>query len=260
MEEPLDRPVLAEIVTYDLVIPSASRPHLLRRTLASIRKYADVQPSRLILHNDEVFPNKLPDIVEILQDVWDAQLSEIVFRNDNPPVRHGPALYWLLRQAKSKVILYSQDDHEVIRPLPLQIALTTMGWDSQVRQIRFNKRATREYKDTWQGPWYKKEFTAINSVPLTISDHWYFQTGLWNLEFARRAVEWASRIYPEQFEKHCEEAINRYLDENYVLDPRDVDQRAKRIGTFIWGPIGEDRYIQHIGDAPEDWAGDHHRA
>ena len=56
--------------------------------------------------------------------------------------------------------------------------------------------------------------------------------------------------------------MNAHFDQALVhrkLDPLDPATRAREIGTYIWGPIGTDRFIEHIGGASEDWAGDHPR-
>jgi len=45
----------------------------------------------------------------------------------------------------------------------------------------------------------------------------------------------------------------------YPMDALDPNVRATIQRTFIWGPIGEDRFIRHIGTDPKDQAGDHAR-
>ena len=45
----------------------------------------------------------------------------------------------------------------------------------------------------------------------------------------------------------------------YPQDALDPNVRATIQRTFIWGPIGEDRYIRHIGTDPKDWSDTHPR-
>jgi hypothetical protein len=128
-----------------------------------------------------------------------------------------------------------------------------------------------DHKETWQGRWYKKEVTVEGRV-LTISDHWYFQTSLWRVAPIRNVVNW----YMDQpwqskwFHEHCESKINQAFNGDveripeYICpkphgDPRDQFVRATCQRTFIWGPVGEDRYIVHLGGKPEDWALDYPR-
>jgi len=68
----------------------------------------------------------------------------------------------------------------------------------------------------------------------------------------------------------AEVAINKVMDGEfgfipgltvpYPADALDQNTRAQIQRTFIWGPIGEDRYIRHIGTDPKDWSGSHEPA
>jgi hypothetical protein len=246
---------------YDLIVASASRPHLLARTLRSLIEHLDIFPARVIVHDDARFPGKVGAIREAIEPAGQFFGCPVVFRHDEPPIRHGPALAWLLDQARSRYALYSQDDHEAVREIPIVEALQVMERDEKVHQVRFNKRATLGQKDTWRGPWRKREYRRGGHT-LTVADHWYFQTGLWRTAVADAIVKGAGRFDAFAYERSVEEAVNRYLDlglQHQGLDPLDPDARAEQLGTFIWGPIGEDRYVQHIGAAKEDWAGDHER-
>jgi len=185
------------------------------------------------------------------------------------PKGHGPALHWLLTHVQGPYCLYTQDDHETVRNIPAISALQTMA-RYHLNQIRFNKRATVEFKETHKGRWYKKE-VRCEDKPLCVSDHWYFQTSLWRVSAIKPVVDAYQAHWHEGkwFNEHSESKINAALDgyrpDLYTPDPpiwgdpsdpnvREVCQR-----TFIWGPIGNDRYIKHIGDDPKDWAGTHPR-
>ena len=251
---------------YDLIIVSASRPHLLRPTVETLFAHLPVMPARILIHDDRVFPAREAAMAEVVG--WlRRSLRPVAYRLDDPPIRHGPALKWLLDQVETEFVLYTQDDFETLRPLPIIEALADLvenpGLDSapSINQIRFNKRATRAYKDTWQGRWYKKEYVLKSGRTVTVSDHWYFQTGVWRTAFIRAIVSLAAATDAELFVRSVEEAVNRTIDRG-LKDPRDPDERAAAVdvGTFVYGSIGEDRFIQHLGGHPEDWAGDHARA
>ncbi len=278
--------------TYDLIVASASRPHLLLRTLTSLLNNVDVRPRRMIVHDDVVFPNQREEISRVVHyacALWDHGPLPYTLDISDPPLRHGPSLAWLLNSTAADFVLYTQDDHEVVRPLPIARALDVMiAYD--LNHVRFNKRATMDYKDTWQGRWYKREFDfktmtcmqcqktfrpahyAMHPCPLvhgqdtalrvpqtlTVSDHWYFQTSLWRRSVIAPVVTSLNYEQPEKFKHRCEDQINAYLDHEYAgrheLDARDPNVRSERLRTFIWGRIGEDRYVQHIGDDPRDFA------
>lgn len=250
---------------YDLIVASASRPHLLLRTLTSLFAKVDVMPRRLIVHDDEVFPNRREMIEHVVVAAVLGAMREpvpYVLEHQSPPIRHGPALVWLLTQTDAEYVMYSQDDHEVVRPLPVARCLDVMR-AHDLAHVRFNKRATLDYKDTWQGRWFKKEFRfALDSARLlglsqvlTVADHWYFQTSLNRTATLRDLVSRARTRHGVAFEYRCEDKINAELDREIGWDvARDPDVRATHARTFIWGRIGDDRYVEHIGGAREDWA------
>jgi len=263
------------MIPYELIIPSASRPHLLEPTLRTLLQYVDQPPQRILVHDDAVFPGQVAAVQRIVEGLSQQIGVSNHLGFDAVPIGHGPALKWLLDHVRTEYVLYSQDDFETLRPLPIQQALTIMHQHG-LHQIRFNKRATMEFKETAQGRWYKKEKHFAHSPiddaciiqPLTVSDHWYFQTGLWRVSVIKPIVDWFMTNSYEWpwFHEGCEDKINRAMDLVYppaftiILSDgapwhqTDPDVRAQYQRTFIWGPIGEDRYIIHLGGDPKDFA------
>lgn len=268
-------------VPYSLIVTSASRPHLLGPTLQSFLAHADALPQKIFIHNDAAFR---PGTVEadhrwtqIKVGLADLDYPrQIVLTHADPPRRLGLALWWLLHNVETEYVVYSQDDFVTVRDLPIRRALAVM-MEYEARQIRFNKRATLSQKDTWKGVWKKEERVVYTSAgaaeTLTVSDHWYFQTGLWRVAPIKAVVDWCTAT-PERTALFAmlsaEEVINRAMDGAFGpipgLDIPGAEQdaesptvRAQVQRTFIWGPIGEDRYIRHIGVDPADWTGEHPR-
>jgi hypothetical protein len=258
------------MLDYELIIPSASRPHLLVQTLESIMEQVDQRPQRVIVHNDEKFPDRLPLVNEVLHDLQVKYEGLVVtLLNDKEPIGHGPSIWTLLKQARTKYVLYSQDDLKVIRPLPIKMCLEIMDVHN-LHHVRWNKRATMAGKGIGEARWYKREYSfAIpdlegNSLTytLTVSDHWYFQTSMWRVEPILGVCEWWMGN-SNSFHEHCEPKINKVFNGQTNYDglgvyrgnnPMDQDGRATQQKTFIWGPIGEDRFIDNLGDNPDDWA------
>lgn len=281
---------------YDLIIASASRPHLLRQTLRTLFDHVPQSdwPTRAILHDDAAFPGQQQQVLhEFTQNVPDKVVR--LWRHDDPPIRHGPTLKWLLDQVETEYVLYTQDDHVVIRELPIRKALDVMhAYD--LNQIRFNKRDTGPWKETWKGRWYKVPvafpdrrddtrgawiFPGHADVPgttLTVSDHWYFQTSLWRVSAIKPVVDWFMDDLQEStwFGEHCEQKINNSMNGNVARFPRGLivlpsealtpeqrereqEVRATCQKTFIWGGIDCKAFIQHIGSKPGDWALPHPR-
>jgi hypothetical protein len=264
---------------YELLITSASRPHLLRPTLESLLRRVEVLPQRVVVHDDAVFSGRKgavnAAVVEAYTAVFGTDMTGwpvTLMHFADPPRRLGPALAWLMTQAQTPFALYSQDDFVAVRAIPIGRALDVMLVHA-LHHIRFNKRATMAVKDTWTGPWRKEErdFVMLGqgdtsyTQRLTISDHWYFQLGLMRVAELRAAlVFWTST--QERLERLAwrepETLINHYFDRvryGDAFDARHPRTRAQVQRTFIWGPIGEDRYVRHIGGDPGDWASDHPR-
>lgn len=261
------------MIPYELIIPSASRPHLLDIALPSILRNVDQLPQRIIVHNDEAFPDRAMDTMEVVQGYSRVFDVPYVYQNDKEPLGHGPSLAKLLEQVGTEYALYSQDDLKVIRPLPITQCLEVMQ-QYELHHVRFNKRATMHGKGIGEARWYKKEFTyqlpkeatPEHPVPvlhtLTISDHWYFQTALNRVDPLRQVCRWFVQT-SNAFHEHCEMKINKAFNGQMDYDgpgvfrgenPMDVDERAVQQRTFIWGPIGHDRYIDNLSTNPDDWA------
>lgn len=268
-------------VPYDMIMPSASRPHLLKPVLESYFEYADQKPRRVLVHDDAVFPGKRDEIYRVISDLASATGTPFVFEQHDPPMNHGPSVHWLLQRAETDFVLYGQDDHIVERTLPITDALQVMH-EHAINHIRFNKRATMEFKASY----HKKAVTRVladgKEIHLSVSDHWNFQTSLWRRAVALAVTSWWTRN-SESFHEHCEVKFNNSLnrgtpefnwsakrgelrphvgvnvDDSAQLPPShsecmDPDIRETHQRTFIWGWPGEPRYIFHLGDHPDDWA------
>lgn len=262
------------MMPYEIIITSSARPHLLQPTLESLLAHVDTPPQRILIHDDARFDDADERWLHTKTMLEGLPLPcEVLITHAAPPRRLGLALVWLLANVQTEYVLYSQDDFVTVRGLPLQQALATME-ANHLHQIRFNKRATLGQKDTWQGVWTKKEMVFGESDPVTctVSDHWYFQTGLWRVSVIRAALAWLTAT-PERTALFAgcpaEVAINHVMDGAFgpipglsvphhedALDPM---TRAQVQRTLIFGGIGEDRYIRHIGIEETDWAGDHAR-
>lgn len=267
------------MVPYTLIVTASHRPHLLDPTLQSLLAHVDQPPTEILVHDDDATDLLKPEIGEARRADTRACLTHLMAEADwlegcptvytwaSPPRRMGLALRWLLANVRTEYVLYSQDDFVTVRRLPVALALDTLQ-THELHQIRFNKRATLAYKETWQGRWEKRE-VHYGPVTLCVSDHWYFQTGVWRVAPIKAAVEWATATETRRrllAQASAEEALNLILDGHCgpiagLSTPlptwQDPATRQAYQRTFIWGPIGEDRYIRHIGG--EDPTGDHPR-
>lgn len=233
------------MISFDVVIPSASRPHIFKAALVSLFQNIDQSPSLVIIHDDAAFPGRQDQIRSVIETCIPPHVERIVLFDD-PPLSHGPSLWKCLQLVRSPYVLYMQDDCEVIRALPIQIALDVMH-HHHVHQIRFNKRATMRHKMTWT----KKEFTfesyagvctslpagvhdwmihewktqesaapaaricrdcrGYRDVTLTVADHWYFQLGLWRLSRIKPVCDWYMQK-TSSFHEHAEIKVNHAMN------------------------------------------------
>jgi hypothetical protein len=262
------------MIPYELIIPSASRPHLLLRVLRSLAAYLDHPPVRVLVHDDAVFPDKQQHVEDVVRDTVEHHFGDVPvwFQADNPPLFHGPSLQRLLAAVETPYVLYSQDDHQAVRPIPVRAALAVLHAHG-LNQIRFNKRDTLDKKGREGAEFFKKEFSF---GPLTIccaADHWYFQTGIWRVAAIKPVVDWWAGPLGAQhghFSEHMEVKVNQVFNGQWRSKhppfPSEVPElddptrwaepaiRATVHKTFIWGPVGEPAYVQHLGTDPKDWA------
>ena len=272
---------------YDIIIPSASRPHLLHRTLTTMFQFLRPWPDRLLIHDDAAFPQEQKRIEGVLGECVPPSV-DVICQLDNPPIFHGPALHWLLNRVEGRYCFYTQDDFEFLRYIPLLQSFEMLE-DYDLHHIRFNKRKTMPYKHEGEKRWYKREmyfhkgqhvmgepgrhhedWAGLPGQVLTVSDHWYFQASVWRISQIKPVVEaWMGRN-PGGFRTLPEISINKSLNgeipeirqllENKIQLPpdgsRSSDQeiRAEYQKTFIWGGIGEKPYIKHLGHDQSEWA------
>lgn len=244
-----------------MIITSASRPHLLGPTLQTLWECLEQKPIRILIHNDEVFADRTHAMLDLIERF--GQRVTIRYTNSSPPRRLGPALHWLLGEVSTDFVLYTQDDHVALRPLPVERALGIMHRYG-LNQIRFNKRDTMDRKGDFVKVESSYEDGGATPVTLCTADHWYFQTGLWRASTIRDVVSWWVNAGPGVFAEHSEAKINDALNggmEQYGYPGlasralwNDPTHRAGTVKTFIWGPVGEPAYIKHIGTSEHDWA------
>lgn len=284
------------MIPYELIIPSASRPHLLDEVLRTMFARLDQMPARVLLHDDAVFPGRQWEVAQVLAERVPRSIPTILLQDD-PPIKHGPSLKRLLDLVSTEYVLYTQDDHKVVRDLPIEPALSLLHQHG-LNQIRFNKRDTMDKKgregaeffkvEKWfrcKGLPYKWGQDAIHGcrdadaktlselVPLCIADHFYFQTNIFRVSALKPILDWWMGPGRQHgaFDEHCEVKVNQtfngqWLAQHGPLGPdvpillphdgawNDPEVRARIHKTFIWGRVGEPRFVEHVGTDPKDWA------
>ena len=147
------------MIPYELLVTAVSeRADLFRQTLDSLLAQVDQQPLRVLVHED-VRPGSAPG--EIAQWLLNAQaagrIADFLHKVRTPAGGLGPAMAWGFAQARTPLVLYSQEDWLTVRPVPVAACMALME-KHNLHHVRFNKRKTMRAKhaDT-PNPWHKVE-------------------------------------------------------------------------------------------------------
>lgn len=243
-------------MSYEVIVTSVhDRRDLLDRTLRTLFAQVDRKPERVIVHED-VRPSH-PFIAGATERILAAIERELgvacTLIRTNPGGGLGRALLKVLEAAKTDFVLYTQEDFDTVRALPVGACVDLMA-HHELHHVRFNKRTTMRIKGEHRErrEWWTKEEHTFDGQVLTLSDNWYFQTSLWRRSIALdgfRAV--VGRARPGEVISHAEIKFQRWFHEGIGQGAGTVDgqQQARRLHcrTWIWGRIGEPRFIDHTG-------------
>lgn len=244
-------------MSYDLIVTAVrDRADLLDRTLRSLLASLDAKPSRILVHED-VRPSvecpAEPTTRALLDAIADDFAVPVVLFERNPGGGLGRAVLRLLEESSTEFVLYTQEDFDALRAIPVAACLDLMA-AHQINHVRFNKRKTMKVKgaDRPPGERFTKIEQAFGEQTLCVSDNWYFQTSLWRRELALdgfRAV--AERNGPGMIDR-CEMKFQRWLHEGLgrgigCTDSTGAERRGEVVKTFIWGPTLEPAFIRHTG-------------
>lgn len=243
------------MIPYDVIVSSVhDRADLLDRTLRSMLPKLDQQPARIIVHEDArasqpVVENRTENILMALEDAYQVPIVLIPTR---PGAGLALAMLRLLEAASPEFVFYTQEDFDFVRPVPVAACLGIMQRHA-LNHVRFNKRDTLPIKGAHRpnrAEWWTKQEVAFDGQALCVSDHVYFQANL-----TRRAVwlEGFKELFlrsPEGVAR-CEARFNDWFNTKYGQGAGSVDgcqdKRRDLLRTFIWGGIGEPRFILHTG-------------
>lgn len=176
-------------------------------------------------------------------------------RLSEPNVGMGRGMLWAFERAAAlgyEFVLYTQEDWRVVRPLPVARCLSLMA-EHGLHHVRFNKRKTMraKHEDT-PNPWKKIEVQfGEPPVTLCVSDHWYTQTSIWRISEAlpglRFAAEQDGANRQERFVGRFNDFMNQHRHGLTPASWNDQALRHERLRTYIWGAVGEPRFIEHAG-------------
>ncbi len=243
------------MIPYDVIVSSVhDRGDLLDRTLRSMLSRLDQAPARILIHEDARATQPFVEgrTEALLEAVERDHGVPVLLTSTRPGTGLALAMLRLLEGASTEFVFYTQEDFDFVRPVPVAACLQVMQ-DHALNHVRFNKRDTLPIKGAHRPDhreWWTKHEVIFEGQAFCVSDHVYFQANL-----TRRAVwlEGFKELFlrsPEGVAR-CEARFNDWFNTKYGAGAGSVDgcqdKRRDLLRTFIWGGVGEPRFILHTG-------------
>lgn len=244
------------MIPYEIVITSVhDRGDLLERTLRSMLPRLGQEPERILVHEDArpgqpIVEGRTERILDAIRRDRQVAIELIATR---PGTGLGRAILRALEAARTELLLYTQEDFDFVRDVPIARALEIADGHG-LNLIRFNKQKTEWCKGEDRPPherWHAVE-VELAGQKLVINDRWCHQPSIW-----RRSVALAgyralcSAIPAGRMIDRCEDKfdgwLNREIGKGCACVDGHQDARRELCRTFIWGPIKEPAFVRHTG-------------
>ena len=240
----------------DILIMGSSRPELLPYCIKSIREKVKYSGDfRWLYHEDFVFPEKSKKALDWVTNLahgnqsstgwtWSELQNFDVVKKHNPAIGYGRAIEHMLDYIESPFFLMVQEDCEFEREVDLDIVLNLMDKYNEINQITYHINKTPK-QFTGKGAVYDLKEYEFDNVILTLWYSWFFFPNVTRLDWFKE--KWIVKPdEPEKF-KPADWFINEVLGN--IQDRIKHEYSYNNIGSFIYGKIGEPRYVRHIGDS-----------
>jgi len=214
----------------DVLVMASSRPDLLKITCEKFKEHITCRDGfRWMIHEDFVYPEESKKTVEYAQKHFDVVESSL------PKIGVGYAMDKMFKAVESDYLFYLQDDWEFEQPVDLDRIIWTMDRNPEINCITFNKY--RNMKPGHSGDEFIDQEFVYDGMRLCIYPGWQFLPGIWRMSKVRE--KWSPRkIRPEgNFQ-------NSFGDHETRCD---IDYCVKNVGAYMYGGLGEYRYVRHLG-------------
>lgn len=255
------------MIPYEVIVSSVhDRADLLEQTLRSMLSRVDQAPSRIIIHEDaradrQVSEGRTEAIAERLTAEFGVPAKLILTR---PGTGLPRAMLRLLEESSTEFVFYTQEDFDFVRVVPVARCLEVMQRHA-LNSIIFNKRNTLPIKGAHlpdRARWWTKEVVEFGGQKMCIAEHWRFQANMGRRALFLEGVKELLTANPSL--TRIEHPYNGWLNTKYGDGCGSVDgsqaRRRDLLRTFIWGDIGEPRFIVHTGAErrSQGWADPEH--
>jgi hypothetical protein len=243
------------VISYDLIVTSVhDRADLLDRTLRSLLPRLDQKPERILVNEDAradrpVVEGRSEEIVQRIE----ADLGVTVeLLRQRPGTGLARALLRLYEAAATEFVLYTQEDFDTVRDVPVVSTLETMRRHG-LNHVRFNKRNTLPIKGHHhadRSKWWTKQEVQLDGQTFCVSDHIYFQLCLNRRALLLEGLKEILYGNPTG-NVRIEAAVNHWFNTKHGGGCGSVDGsqdvRRDKLKTFVFGKVDEPRFIVHTG-------------
>lgn len=242
------------MIPYEVIVSSVhDRGDLLERTLRSMLAQVDQLPARVLVHEDarpdrEVVAGRTEAIAARISAEFGVAVELILTR---PGTGLPRAMLRLLEAAATEFVFYTQEDFDFVRPVPVARCLEIMQRNA-LNSVIFNKRNTLPIKGAHlpdRARWWTKEVVRFDEQDFCIAEHWRFQANMGRRALFLEGVKELVSANPSI--ARIEHPFNGWLNTRYGEGCGSVDgsqaRRRNLLRTFIWGGVGEPRFVLHTG-------------
>lgn len=243
------------MIPYEVIVSSVhDRGDLLERTLRSMLAQVDQRPAQIIVNEDAradrpVVEGRTEAIAEGITRDFGVPVKLLLQR---PGTGLALALVRLYEHAATEFVFYTQEDFDFVRPVPIASCLAIMQRYA-LNHVRFNKRNTLPIKGHHhpdQRKWWTKREVVFDGQSFCVSDHIYFQACLNRRALLLEGLKEIMLGVPGGGVR-IEAAVNKWFNTKHGsgCGSVDGDQDVRRdvLKTFVWGPVGEERFVLHTG-------------
>jgi len=242
------------VIPFEVIVSSVhDRRDFLDRTLRSMLGQLDQRPARIIVHEDvrDSEPFEAGASEAVCSAIERDSGVPVVLLQTRPGTGLPRAMLRLLEASATEFVLYTQEDFDFVRPVPVERCLGIMQAEA-INSVIFNKRNTLPVKGAHipdRARWWTKEEVTFDGQTFCVAEHWRFQANLCRRALFLEGVKELLTSAPGL--SRIEHPFNGWLNAKYGEGCGSVDgsqdRRKRLLRTFIWGGIGEPRFVQHTG-------------
>lgn len=219
----------------EVLITGSSRPQLWPYFWESFNRMCIIREKpKVTVHEDFVFEKQSHKVANLCQNKF-AGID--VFDYDNPAIGLGRTLTaYLTKRIEKKYVFYLQEDWEFERPIDIDQVIWTMDHFPHINQVFFNKIRNNAVVNKC-----RQEERTFDKMKCCVYHGFTFNPGIWRTSFVKK-------YWPTGVQQRPEGAFQSIFGTHHQR--KDTKYCEDRIGSYIYGPTGDHRYVRHLGN---DW-------